>query len=115
MKSIDELLVYMNNGRGSTVVDGMVPTIDGSEVVPSEELSKTNSSGFVSATAANNTRGQVVVVHTPSWKLGYRRQITSDVSYIPYNDAYIMTITARMALGRRDTACASLLYNVNVE
>lgn len=114
LKSIDELLVYMNNGRGSTVNDGIVPMIDGSEVVVSEEVGKTLSTGYYSSTAASNTLGQLIVVHTPGWKLGYRRQVTTDVSYLPYYDSYVLTMTARMALGKRDTGTSALLYNIGV-
>lgn len=114
LKSIDELLVYMNNGRGSTVNDGLVPMIDGSEVIVSEEVGKTLSTGYYSSTAASNTLGQMIVVHTPSWKLGYRRQISTDISYLPYYDSYVLTMTARMALGRFSTGAASLLINLGV-
>lgn len=113
-KSIDELLVYMNNGRGSTVNDGLVPSIDGSEVIVSEEIGKTLNTGYYSSTAASNTLGQMIAVHTPSWKLGYRRQIMTDISYLPVFDNYMLTMTARMALGRFSTGAASLLYNLGV-
>ena len=112
--SIDELLVFMNNGRDSTVNSGLVPTIDGSPVYPSEELSLSNSSGFVSATTSNNELGTLLVVHRPSWTVGYRRRITSDVTYRPYDDAYVLTMTVRMALARRDAQCAAMLYNIGV-
>jgi hypothetical protein len=91
-----------------------VPAIDGSEVVVSEEISKTLSTGFISSTAASNTLGTIICVYTPGWKLGYRRQISTDVSYLPYYDSYVLTMTARMALGRRDTGVVSLLYNLGV-
>jgi hypothetical protein len=113
LKSIDELLVYMNNGRGSTVNDGMVPTIDGSTVYPSAELALTDSTGFA-LNDGTGTLGQLLVVHLPSWIVGYRRQIASAVDYLAYYDSYVLTMTVRMALQKRDAQCAALLYNLNV-
>lgn len=113
LKSIDELLVYMNNGRGSTVNDGLVPTIDGSTVYPSAELALTDSTGFA-LNDGTGTLGQLLVVHLPSWIVGYRRQIASAVDYLAYYDSYVLTMTVRMALQKRDTQCAALLYNLNV-
>lgn len=113
LKGIDELLVYMNNGRGSTVVDGMVPTIDGSPVYPSAELALTDSTGYAMA-AGTGTQGQVVFVYKPGWYVGYRRQIASAVDYLAYYDAYVLTMTVRLALARRDTGVAALLYNLAV-
>lgn len=112
--NIDELLVWMNNGRDSTVNSGMVPTIDGSPVYPSQELSLTDATGYVSATTANNLYGQLLVIHRPSWKGGYRRQITSSIDYLAYLDTFVMTQTARFAVKNRDNGCAALLYNIAV-
>lgn len=112
--NIDELLVWMNNGQGSTVNTGVVPTIDGSEVYASEEIGLTNASGFVSATGANNTLGQMILAHKPSWKVGYRRRIATDVTYLPYFDSYVLTITVRLAFKNRDTGCAAVIRNINV-
>lgn len=113
LQSLDELVVWQTNGRGSTVNTGQTPFIDNIEVIPSEELALTDSTGYAMADGSG-TLGQIALVHRPSWKLGYRRQITSDVSYIPYRDAYIMTMTARLALGRRDTSSVALMYNIKV-
>jgi HK97 family phage major capsid protein len=113
LQNLDELVVWQTNGRGSTVNTGLTPYIDNIEVIPTEELALTDSTGYAMADGSG-TLGQIVLVHRPSWKLGYRRQITSDVSYIPYRDAYIMTMTLRMALGRRDTASVALMYNILV-
>jgi hypothetical protein len=113
MKSIDELLAYDINGVGSTVSTGIVPNIDGVRVFPSNELALTDSTGYALANGTG-TLGQIVIAYMPAWKVGFRRNVNVDVTYIPFRDAYIMTVTARMALGRFDTQCAALLYNINV-
>lgn len=114
MLNIDEILVYMNNGQSSSVNSGLIPMIDGSPVYPSAELGLTDTDGYVSTTGGDNTKGQMLIVHKPSWKVGYRRQITSNVTYIPYYDAYQMTMNTRIAFINRDNNCASILYNIGV-
>lgn len=114
MLSIDEINVYMNNGRNATVNDGRFGEIDGSPVYPSAELALALNTGYVSSTAASNTLGQIVVAARNAWKVGYVRQVMTDVSYVPWNDSYILTMTCRYAIGKKDTAAAGLMYNINV-
>lgn len=113
MLSIDEINVFMNNGRSATVNDGRFGDIDGSPVYPSAELGLALSTGYTSSTAASNTLGQIVVAARNAWKVGYVRQVMTDVSYIPWNDSYILTMTARYAIGKKDTAGAGLMFNIN--
>lgn len=113
--NIDELLVYMNNGRGSTVNDGSVPSIDGVPVYASAELSLSNVNGKVDLdTPANNIYGQLILAARPAWKVGYRRQLTSSVDYLPYYDSYQMTNTVRMAFINKDTVASSILYGIGL-
>ncbi len=111
--NIDELLVYMNNGRGSTVNDGTVPTIDGIEVYPSAELLLTDSTGKVD-TAQDGTLGQLIIAAKPAWYLGYRRQVTTSIDFLPYYDSYQMTVTTRLAFTNKDTVAAAEIYNIGV-
>jgi hypothetical protein len=111
--NIDELLVYMNNGVGSTVNNGTVPTIDGIEVYPSAELVLTNSAGMVDV-AQDGTLGQLILAAKPAWYLGYRRQVMSSVDYLPYYDSYQLTVTMRLAFINKDTVAAAELYNIGL-
>lgn len=114
MLGISEVLTYMANGRNSTVNDGTLPDIDGSPIVATAELALTDSTGYALANGTG-TLGQIVLVAKPAWKIGYVRQVTTDVSYVPYLDQYILTMTARLALGRKDTTAAGLLFNIDVD
>ena len=51
------------NGSYSTVNTGKVPSFLGSDVFVNRYLGKTNATGKVSATPANNTKGQCLLVH----------------------------------------------------
>lgn len=113
--NIDELLVYMNNGRGSTVNDGSVPSIDGVPVYASAELSLSNINGKVNLDDTTQNRyGQLILAARPAWKVGYRRQLTSSVDYLPYYDSYQMTNTVRMAFINKDTVASSILYGIGL-
>lgn len=114
MLGIDELNVYFNNGQNATVNTGTVPMIDGIPTYPSAELSLTDTDGYYHSTAGSNTRGQILIVHKPSWKVGYRRRIQSAVEYLPYYDSYQMTHHVRIAFTRRDATCATMLLNLGV-
>lgn len=113
MLSIDEINVFMNNGRGATVNDGRFGEIDGSPIYPSAELALSDSTGYALSTGAG-TLGSIIAAARNAWKVGYVRQVMTDVSYIPWNDSYILTMTARYAIGKKDTAGAGLMFNINV-
>lgn len=110
---VDEVLNAMVNGRGSTVNDGLIPEIDGSPIYASAEMALSDSTGYAMA-AGTGTLGSIVIVAKPAWKVGYIRNVMSDVSYIPYNDIYVLTMTARFAIGKKDTTASALIYNINV-
>jgi len=65
-------------------------------------------------TPANNIKGQITLVYRPGWVVGYRRQITTFVEYLSYYDAYMMTVTLRLAFINFDTDVAATLYNITV-
>jgi hypothetical protein len=111
--AIDEINVYMNNGRNATVNTGIVPAIDGTEVYASAELALTDSTGYALASGAG-TLGNFVIFAKPAWKVGYVRQVMTDVSYVPWNDSYILTMTARYAIGKKDTVASAVGYNILV-
>ena len=111
--AIDEINVYMNNGRNATVNTGVVPAIDGTEVYASAELALTDSTGYALANGTG-TLGNFVIFAKPAWKVGYVRQVMTDVSYVPWNDSYILTMTARYAIGKKDTVASAVGYNILV-
>lgn len=120
--SIDEINVYMNNGRNATVNTGVVPNIDGTPVFASAELALADNTGYALSANYPNTGspsssnlGNFVVFAKNAWKVGYVRQVMTDVSYVPWNDSYILTMTARYAIGKKDTSAAAVGYNISVQ
>ncbi len=109
--AIDELNVFMNNGRDATVNTGLVPTIDGSPVYPSAELSLADATGYYPSDNSG-TLGNFVMFAKQGWKIGYVRQIMTDVSYVPWYDNYVLTMTARLAIAKKDTVASAVGYNI---
>ena len=103
----------MNNGRNATVNTGIVPNIDGTEVYASQQLALADSTGYALANGAG-TLGNFVIFAKPAWKVGYVRQVMTDVSYVPWNDSYILTMTARYAIGNKDNIASAVGYNIQV-
>ena len=113
MLNIDELNVFMNNGRNATVNSGLVNEFDGSPIFPSAEMLLADSTGYYPYDNSG-TLGNILCVAKNAWKVGYVRNVMSDVSYVPWNDSYIMTMTARFAIGKKDTVASALGYNILV-
>lgn len=119
--SIDEINVYMNNGRNATVNTGLVPDIDGTPVYASQELALADNTGYALSTnypnvgtPSSTNLGNFVIFAKNAWKVGYVRQVMTDVSYVPWNDSYILTMTARYAIGKKDTIASAVGYNIMV-
>ena len=55
-----------------------------------------------------------LLVYRPGWYFGFRRRVSTDVSFIPWADAHQLTMTARIALINRDAEVAAALYNIAV-
>jgi HK97 family phage major capsid protein len=113
--NIDELNVWMNNGRNATVNTGQVPMVDGVELYPSEQLLAANTAGKVDLdVVGNNTTGTIVFMAKLGWTLGYRRQVKTSVDFLPYYDSYQLTATIRLALAYQDTVAAATIYNIGL-
>lgn len=114
MLNIDELLAWYNNGRDSTVNTGVMPMIDGIEVIPSAQIPLTNSSGVVDGTAGNNIYGTIIIASKDGWKVGYRRQVTSSLDYLPYYDSYQLTNTIRLAFKNKSTVANAVIFGLAI-
>lgn len=112
MLNIDELLAWYNNGRDSTVNTGVLPNIDGSVVIPSPQIPLTDATGVVSGTAANNIFGTMIIAAKGAWKVGYRRNVTSSLDYLPYYESYQLTNTVRIAFKNKDNIANAVIYGL---
>jgi HK97 family phage major capsid protein len=112
--SMPEFATVDKAGAAATNLSGQVGVIDGVPVFASAEMGLSRATdGKISVTAANNTRGSVIIVHRPNWMIGYRRQVQAQVDYLSWADAYHLTVTARLALAWFDAVSAAQVYNLD--
>jgi HK97 family phage major capsid protein len=108
-------------GANANLLNGEVARILGHPVLSSMAVSKTEADGKVSATAANNTKGQLVAFNRRAYKVGFRRRVRIETERIPSTDQNRIVYSVRMGLGRyTPTGAASgiesaaVLYNITV-
>lgn len=89
-------------GPAATILTGELAKIDGIPIIVSASMPLAMSTGKVSGTPANNTTGQIALVHRPSWKIGFRRQLLIEVDRDIRKRLYYMVVSFRIAVGCRD-------------
>lgn len=110
--NIDEFLTVDKLGALATNLTGEVGRIDNIPVYVSEQIALANTAGKVPN--GGGTLGRALLVYRPGWYFGFRRRVSTDVSFIPWADAHQLTMTARIALINRDAEVAAALYNIAV-
>lgn len=116
--AIDEFETVDKYGPSATIMNGELGKIYGIPIIITEELGKTDSSGYINATAASNTVGSIVLVHKNSWLLGFKRQLDLELDRDADKDAYNLYARIRIALmdfGTSSSATHTATgYNVTV-
>jgi hypothetical protein len=119
--SLDQVVTVDKFGPNATVLTGQLASLAGHPVIPSVVLSKTKANGKVSATAGNNTKGQILLFNRRAFKIGMRREVRIETERLPATDQNRLVATARVGFGRyTPTGAASgiegaaLIYNVTV-
>lgn len=95
--SLDALLTVDKIGNDATLLTGQLGSLYGAPVIVSEAVPLTEADGKVSATAANNTLGQVILVHRDSWRVGFMRELLIEVDRDVQKRQYILVASFRLA------------------
>lgn len=118
---LDEVITVDKYGAQATVLTGEVGRVLGHPLVVSMAISKTEADGKVSTTAANNTKGQVVLFNRRGFKAGWRRQVQVETERLPGRDQTRLVYSFRMGFGRftptgaaSGIEAAAVLYNITV-
>jgi HK97 family phage major capsid protein len=101
-------------GSAATIVDGVLKFIDGIEVVTNGDVPLTEADGKVSATPGNNTLGTAVLVYKEDIITGFKRELRTNVEYLPQLDQFRISAHTRFAIKIKDTDSVSALINVTV-
>lgn len=118
---LDEVLTLDKYGQAASILAGEVAKIGRNPLIVSMAMSKTEADGRISATAANNTKGQVAAFNRKGFVPGWRRRVKLEVERIPGTDQTRMVYSMRMGLGRftptgnaNAIEAAAVLYNATV-
>lgn len=112
---LDEVVTVDKFGPNATVLSGQMARIGQHPLIPSIAVSKTEADGKVSATAANNTRGQVVVFNRRGCVVGWRRRVKLEVDRDIKADQNVLVYSLRLGFGRfSPTGAASGIEWVSV-
>ena len=118
---LDELITIDKFGPNATVVTGGLPAIDMIRVHVTDQMTKAQTNGRISATAGNNTKGHFVIFNRRQFRVGYRRMLTMEMERLPFADGAYLVASQRVTVQARDSASdqhqaggASVGFNVNV-
>jgi HK97 family phage major capsid protein len=111
---IDEFLTVDKAGTTATAQTGTIGYIDRIPVLVTDQLPLTDADGKVTAAGNAVSRGTLVMAYVPHWVVGFRRRLSNDLSFIPYYDSYVLTMTARMDFKPRDTDSAAAIINLGI-
>lgn len=89
-------------GPKATILTGELAKMDGIPIVVSESMLLAEDDGKVCKTAASNDEGQIALVHRPSWRVGFRRQLLIEIDRDIRKRIYIMVVSFRIAVACRD-------------
>lgn len=76
--------------------------IDGIKIENQEEMYRATATGEISKTPANNTKGQIAIIHCPSVFVGLRRGLTAEGSRYAEDRTTGITGSARFDIGFND-------------
>lgn len=81
--SLSEVLTHDKFGPEATIKKGVLGSVFGIPYLVHRAVPKTEADGKVSTTAANNTLGQILLVHAPSIQYGFGQDLKIEVVRVP--------------------------------
>lgn len=119
--SLDEVITVDKFGPTASVVTGQQGRIGQNPLIASMAMSRTDATGKVSNTAANNVKGQVAVFNRNGFRVGFRRRVRVETWRDMRTDQNVLALYVRVALGRYSPSgavggieCADVLYNISL-
>lgn len=113
-RKLPELLTPGVAGDGATIYVGQLPDIDGVKLYRSGFLRKSNTSGKISASDGNNTKGQTLCVFPYYWGYGRKRDIAIETDRDIMAGVTVIVGSIRHALIARSAKAATISYNITV-
>lgn len=118
---LDQVVTVDKFGPQAGVLVGQVGNILGSPIISTIAMGLTEADGKISATAANNTKGQVVAFNRNAFKAGIRKAVTLELERIPGMQQNRLVASFRLGFGRyapsgsaSSIEAAAVLYNISL-
>ena len=116
--ALTEVITVDKYGPSATILTGEIGKVHGIPIIPTEEIGKTDTSGYINQTAGSNTKGSFVIVHTPSWVKGIRREVKMEADRDIQKQQTILVISSRLAFKSWGTLASqdftALGYNATI-
>ena len=80
----------------------------GIPIIVSTSMSKTEADGKVSATATNNTLGQITIFNRLMWRAGFIRELLIEIDRDIQKRQYMMVTSLREAVGCHGTRSSAI-------
>ena len=80
---LEEFVNAARNGRGSTINERAITNIKGSDVIKLRDLGLTEADGKISTTPANNTKGQLGLIHRAAVQYGFNGDLAIEPFRVP--------------------------------
>jgi hypothetical protein len=116
--ALTEVITVDKYGPSATILTGEIGKVHGIPIIPTEELGKTDTSGYINQSAGSNTKGSFVIVHTPSWVKGIKREVKMEADRDIQKQQTILVISSRLAFASWQLVTAqtttALGYNATV-
>jgi HK97 family phage major capsid protein len=118
---LDQAVTVDKFGPQAGVKMGQIANILGNPVIATMAMGLTEADGKISDTAANNTKGQVVLFNRAAFAVGIRKQISFDLVRDPRMGQISLVSRFRLGFGRYAPSGsassingASVLYNISL-
>lgn len=117
---LDPMLQSRIYNGGTNLLSGQVSAILGYPVISSIAVPKTEADGKVSATGANNVKGQVVTFNRRGFVAGWRRRVRIETERMPATDQTRIVASLRLGFSRftptgaaAGIEAADVIYNIS--
>ena len=121
ISALDAFRAVNEYGPDATILQGEIGSVFGHPIISTLAIGKTEADGKQSVTAANNTKGQLVVFNRNGFKVGIKSDTQISVVQRPDMDQMALVARIRMGLGRYAPSgsvgsieCAAVGYNITV-
>jgi hypothetical protein len=111
---LDEFITVDKAGTAATAQTGTIGYIDRIPVLVTDQMPLTDADGKVTAAGNAVSRGTLIMAYVPHWVVGFRRRLSNSLDFLPYYDAYQLTMTARMDFKPRDTDSVAVAINLGI-